>query len=129
MEYSVKSYRDLKVWQKAMLLAREIYSVTSGFPREELYGLASQMRRACVSIPSNIAEGHARGALREYIRYVSIAFGSIAELETQITLAMYCGYITEDTERSLLDGLREIGIMLRSMQASLRRRSDVDAVS
>lgn len=120
MDNIVRSYRDLKVWQKSMSLAQEVYLVTSSFPREELYGLASQMRRASVSIPSNLAEGHARDSLREW--YISVVFGSIAELETQITLAMMCKYIKEEMEKSLLGNLREIGIMMRSMQSSLKAR-------
>lgn len=83
---AINSYRDLKVWQESMDLTVSIYAIASQFPREELYGLVSQMRRSAVSIPSNIAEGHRRGSRKEYRYFLSIAFGSGAELETQIEL-------------------------------------------
>jgi len=123
----IRSYRDLKVWQKSMRIAQEIYSVTAQFPQEELYGLSGQMRRAAISVPSNIAEGHARDSSREYLRYISITFGSVAELETQITLAAYCGYITEESEGALLNKLHEIGIMLRSLQSAMKVKIDADS--
>src|SRR2546428_212355 len=82
------SYRDLIVWQKSMVLAKLIYRVTQGFPSEEKFGLTSQMRRAAVSIPSNIAEGQARRGTREFIQFIAQAEGSLADLETQLTLAM-----------------------------------------
>src|SRR3989338_4809921 len=82
----IESYRDLIVWQRAMDLVREIYKITLQFPKSELYGLASQMQRAAVAIPSNIAEGFQRGHRKEYCQFLRIAFGSGAELETQIEL-------------------------------------------
>ena len=92
----VKSYQDLIVWQKAMDLVTEIYRITKNFPKEEIYGLTNQMRRAAISIPSNIAEGHARKSRAEYIRFLSIAQGSRAELETQILIAVRLGYLADD---------------------------------
>lgn len=82
----INSYKDLIVWQKAMELVKAIYFITDQFPKDELYGLASQMQRAAVAIPSNIAEGYLRGHQKEYIQFLSIALGSAAELETQILI-------------------------------------------
>ncbi len=79
---SVKSYRDLETWQKAMDLVQEIYLETKSFPKEETYGLSGQMRRAAVSIPSNIAEGQGRDSTKEFLHHLSIAYGSLCELET-----------------------------------------------
>src|SRR5574341_119035 len=90
----VKSYRDLLVWQKAMLLAKEIYLLTSKFPAEEKFGLTAQMRRAAVSVPSNIAEGHARQGTKEYLQFLSHAGGSLAELDTQTLLAINLNHCT-----------------------------------
>ncbi|MBI2018172.1 four helix bundle protein [Candidatus Daviesbacteria bacterium] len=82
----ISSYKELIVWQKAMDLVREIYLLTEKFPKDEIYGLASQMQRAAVAIPSNIAEGYLRGHRKEYIQFLLIALGSAAELETQILI-------------------------------------------
>lgn len=82
-----KSHKDLIAWQKAMVLAEEIYRLTEHFPQREVYGIASQMRRAAISIPSNIAEGRNRGTRKDYAHFLSIAYGSAAELETQLLLA------------------------------------------
>src|SRR5882724_6453793 len=86
-------YRELKVWQIGIRLTVRVYKVTAGFPSHELYGLTSQLRRAAVSIPSNIAEGHARGSSKEMARFCRIAKGSLAELETQLVLASELGYV------------------------------------
>lgn len=83
MSKGIKTHKDLKVWQEAMKLAKFVYEFTSKFPKEEVYGLSSQMRRAAVSIPSNIAEGAARASNREFIQFLYIALGSLSELETQ----------------------------------------------
>lgn len=82
----IKTYKELIVWQKAMTLVKEMYLLTENFPKEELYGLTSQMRRAAVAIPSNIAEGYLRKHRKEYSQFLSIALGSAAELETQILI-------------------------------------------
>ena len=92
----VHNFRDLIVWQKAMAVALEIYRLTRQFPKEEVYVLTSQVRRAAISIPSNIAEGHARQG-REYASFLSIARGSAAEVETQLLLAVELGYIAPDS--------------------------------
>jgi four helix bundle protein len=83
----IKSYRDLTVWQDGLKLAVSVYRVTNSFPKHELYGLVSQLRRCSVSVPSNIAQGHAKSSTKDYLRHISIALGSLAELETQLILA------------------------------------------
>jgi four helix bundle protein len=83
----LKSYKELKVWQKSIELVKEIYRITNGFPRNEIYGLVIQMRRAAVSIPSNIAEGYSRKNLKEYLQFLRVAYSSSAELETQLIIA------------------------------------------
>ena len=82
----IHSYKDLIVWQRAMELVTAVYELTEGFPKEELYGLTSQIRRSAVSIPSNIAEGRVRGTVKEYLQFLRISYGSGAELETQIEI-------------------------------------------
>jgi four helix bundle protein len=88
----IKSFRDLKVWQRSMEMAKAVYRLTQAFPKEEIYGLRSQMRRAAVSIPSNIAEGHGRLGTREYRQFLGIARGSNFELQTQLEIARSLGY-------------------------------------
>jgi len=88
----IRDYKDLHVWQKAMRLAKEIYLLTGKFPSEEKFGLVSQMRRAAVSIPSNIAEGQARNTTGEFLQYISHAEGSAAEVDTQLRLSLELGY-------------------------------------
>jgi len=112
-------YRDLVVWQKAMDLVVEIYHLCQSFPAAERYGLVSQMQRAAVSIPSNIAEGHARKSSGAFVNHLSIAAGSLAELETQIMLAERLGFCNENTSLSLLTSTDEIGRMLTGLKNSL----------
>ncbi|HXU10228.1 MAG TPA: four helix bundle protein, partial [Blastocatellia bacterium] len=88
----IKSHRDLIVWQKSMDLAEDVYRVTSGFPREELYRMTSQLTRAAISVPANIAEGHARGTRKDYANFLAIAKGSLMETETFLMLAERLGY-------------------------------------
>lgn len=118
----VKSFKDLDVWNKAMQLACNVHVQTKQFPKEELYGIVSQMRRAAVSIPSNIAEGHARGSSKEYLNFVSIARGSCAELETQIYLCEDFGYIQERDSMQLLVVLSDVSKMLSGLHASLNAK-------
>jgi four helix bundle protein len=99
----VNSHRDLAVWQKARKLVVSVYSITKQFPREELYSLTSQIRRAAVSIPSNIAEGKARRSTKDFTRFITIARGSTAELETQLLISQDLGYLSEEQVQSLLD--------------------------
>ena len=115
----VKSYQDLIVWQKGMEVVELVYLVTKVFPKEELYGLTNQVRRAAVSIPSNIAEGHARNSTAEFRRFLSIAQGSKAEVETQILIAQRLHYIQPQQAREILSLLKEISKMLAALKAKL----------
>ncbi len=111
-------YKNLLVWQKAIALVTQVYVVTRLFPREELYGLTSQIRRAAVSVPSNIAEGQARFTPGEFRQFLGIARGSLAELETQLIIAEKLGYLTESGP--IFEQLVEIGRMLSGLLASLK---------
>ncbi len=122
MSDALKSYKDLEVWRKAMSLAKDVYNATGFYPKEEKFGLVSQMRRAAVSIPSNLAEGHARVGADEFKHFVSIALGSAAELETQIILSADLGYLNASQSAVLLNRLDVIGKMLRGLYKSLSAR-------
>lgn len=112
-------YRDLLVWQKAMDLVVEIYRLSQAFPANEKFGLASQIQRAAVSIPSNIAEGHARKSSGAFVNHLSIAAGSLAEFETQILLTERLGFCPKEDFQSLLMRTDEIGRMLTGLKTSL----------
>ncbi len=116
----VKSYEELVVWQKAMLLAKMVYGVQKQLPKEEMYGLGDQIRRAVVSIPSNIAEGFGRGSDAEFKRFLAIARGSLFEVKTQLQLAESLGYLRLDEEISSL--IDEVGKLLNGLSRSLANR-------
>jgi four helix bundle protein len=116
----IESFRDLTVWQKSMNLAEHIYSSSEKLPRSELYGLASQIRRAAVSIPSNIAEGKAIGG-QSYCRHLKIALGSRSELETQVELMKRLEMLSEAEADDLLREASEVGRMLAGLLKSLPR--------
>ncbi|MDP2265804.1 MAG: four helix bundle protein [Thiobacillus sp.] len=115
----MNNYRDLKVWQMAMTLTENIYLATQSFPPRETYALANQFQRAAVSIPSNIAEGHARSSTKDYMRFVSISQGSLAEAETQLELAHRLGYIPQSELLCLLEQTNEVGRMLHGLRNAL----------
>jgi len=115
----VTHYKDLLVWQKAIALAKEVYRMTASFPGEERFGLTSQMRRAAVSVPSNIAEGQARHGTREFLQFISHASGSLAELETQILLSVDLGFGAESDSDTLLEKIGELQRMLAGLRRSL----------
>jgi len=119
---SLQSYRELKVWQMGMHLAERTYSLTHGFPKHETYGLCSQMQRAAVSLPSNIAEGHARDSTKEFLHHLSIALGSLAELETQFLLAQKLGYMVPNDTEAIFSETGELGRMLHGLQKSLKAK-------
>ena len=112
---SIKSYRDLEVWRRAMKLAELCYEGTTRFPQRETYGLVSQIRRAAVSIPSNIAEGHSRRSRQAFINHLSISLGSQSELETQVELSLRLRLITEEVARVILQEAEEVGRMLHGL--------------
>lgn len=115
-----RNYRDLLVWQKAMDVVVECYALCREFPKFEIYGLANQLQRAAVSIPSNIAEGNERESLKEFLHFLSIARGSLAEVETQLEIAARLGYIESEKLNNLLQNTDEIGKMLNGLQKTLK---------
>jgi four helix bundle protein len=115
----IRSFRDLRVWQAGIDLVRDVYEVTSTFPRSEVYGLASQMQRAAVSVPSNIAEGHARESTKEYLQHLSIAQASLAELETQLEIARLLNYIPEELATQLFEKITSLGRQLFALRNAL----------
>ncbi len=119
----VRSYRDLIVWQKSIELVTEIYRYTQVFPKQETYGLISQLRRAAVSVPSNIAEGHARTSTGEYKQFIGHTMGSLVETETQIVIAEKLKYLDTAVASNLLGRTDEIGKMLNSLSRSLSSES------
>lgn len=119
----LKNYKELKVWQKAYRLCLEIYRVTRNFPKEEIYGLTSQIRRAAVSVPSNIAEGYGRQTTREYIQSLYIAYGSNCELETQILLSGDLSYIDAQNFGGLQREVGDIERMLKKLIKSLDKNT------
>jgi len=114
------SYRDLIVWQKSIELVTEIYKITRKFPKEEIYGLTSQMRRCAVSISSNIAEGRNRGTKKDYVQFLRIAYGSGAELETQITICKRIEETKQQNYTTIDSLLNEVMKMLNSMIQKLK---------
>jgi four helix bundle protein len=116
----VSSYRDLVVWQKAMSLTGEIYRLVKLLPNEERFALSDQMRRAAVSIPSNIAEGQDRNSYKEFINFLSIARGSRAELETQLQICVEVGYLSPQNISNAMSLLQELGKMLSSLISKLK---------
>ncbi len=118
----LKNYKELKVWQKAYQSCLEVYKITRGFPSDERYGLTSQMRRAAVSVPSNIAEGYGRKTTPEYIRSLYFAYGSNCELETQISLSGDLGYMKAQEEEILQKNIGEVERMLKALIKSLESK-------
>lgn len=108
-------YKDLTAWQKSMELVKEVYCLVKKLPKEETYSLSDQMRRAAVSIPSNIAEGNGRKSLTDYARFLDIARGSEYELETQLQICVMLGYLTEKDTEKAFDLIAQVGKMLHTM--------------
>jgi four helix bundle protein len=120
----MQGHKELIVWQKAMHLVVVVYKLTKYFPKTEIYGLASQIQRAAVSVPSNIAEGHALKQTQAYTRHLAIANGSLAELETQLEIANRLGYLSPES-RQVIDQASEVGRMLWGLRRSLQSRHGV----
>ena len=119
----LKHYKQLIAWQKAIALVGEIYSVTRSFPRDEIYGLTSQLRRAAVSVPSNIAEGQGRATRGEFVQFLGHARGSLCEVETQVIIAASLHYLEPDSRDLLSDSIAEVGRILNGLIASLQEKS------
>lgn len=117
----IKSYKELIVWQKAIKLVREIFILTNKFPRSELYGIISQIRRAAISIPSNIAEGYGRRSKKEYLQFYSIAYGSAMELETQIIISKELLFTSTENFDKVDLLLDEVCRMLNSMISQMKQ--------
>ncbi|MFP3868726.1 MAG: four helix bundle protein [Desulfobacteraceae bacterium] len=115
-----RSFRDLDVWRKSIDLVKEIYQITGKFPPSEIYGLTNQIRRAAVSIPSNIAEGQGRNSAKEFRQFLGIALGSIAEIETQLIIAQEIGYLSNEKFDFLIISLDTIRKMIKSLANALK---------
>lgn len=122
MAERIRSHHDLSVWQLGMDLTEAVYAITEGFPKQETYGLTSQLRRAAASVPANIAEGNGRDSTKDYLRHLSIAVGSLCEVETFLQLAVRLRYADATKINPLLDMLNEEGRMLKGLQRSLRAK-------
>ncbi len=119
---NIKSFKELRIWQKGIDLVKDVYAITEHFPRHELFGLTSQMRRSAISIPSNVAEGFKRSHNKEYAQFLHIALGSAAELETQLIIARELGHAPYDKELydSILEKLDHVSRMISSLLAKLK---------
>lgn len=122
MNQGTQNYKDLLVWQKGIVLAKAIYRLTQSFPAEEKFGLVSQMRRAAVSIPSNLAEGQARHTTGEFVQFISHAEGSAAELDTQLILAVELGFSKKPTAMPIYELIEEIRRMLNALRRAVSHR-------
>lgn len=117
-----RDYRDLVVWQRGMELVVEIYGATKSFPKSETYGLTSQIQRAAVSVPANIAEGQGRGHLKAFLNHLSISNGSLMEVETLIQIALRLGYIDKNTIKPLISRIEETKRLLNGLRNSLNKQ-------
>jgi len=120
---AVQDYQDLIAWQKAMDLVEAIYRATQVFPKEEIYGLTAQVRRAAVSIPSNIAEGQGRSTTRDFLYFLSVAQGSVKEAETQVLIAERLAYVTKQVSARLVEQTTEVGRLISGLTKALKRRT------
>ena len=116
----MKTFRDLLIWQKSMALITNCYTISANFPKEEQFGLTSQIRRCAISIPSNIAEGFGRGTNKEYYRFLTISLGSLFEFQTQIEIAYNLNYITLENFNKLYENSRELERMLTSFMNKIK---------
>ena len=113
------TFKKLLVWQKGIVLVKDVYKTTRGFPKDELYGLVSQMRRAAISIPSNIAEGSQRSGSKDFAHFILMSKGSLAELHTQVLIAQELEYISADQRNFLIDQIEQLDRMMRSFHLKL----------
>jgi len=118
----IRSYRDLRVWQEGMALAEACYLLTKRFPKDELFGMTSQIRRSATSVPANIAEGYGRDSTGEYIQFLRVSQGSLKELETHLALSSRVGLIADSETKSFLEECDRLGKMLHRLIRSLQSR-------
>ena len=119
---SLLHYRELIAWQKSMMLVKAVYALSQNFPKDERFGLTSQIRRAAVSVPSNIAEGQGRDSTREFIHHLSMAYGSLMEVETQVLIGLDLGYLEKELVSAFLRDSSEAGRIINGLMRSLRRK-------
>jgi len=117
----IKSYRDLVAWQKAIALCKHVYAISATFPRAERFGLISQIRRAAVSVPSNIAEGYGRRSTGDYVRFLNIARGSVAEMVTQLVIADELGFAAKDEVHSCIASAEEVDRIIFGLIRAVER--------
>ncbi|TDQ23826.1 four helix bundle protein [Tenacibaculum caenipelagi] len=120
---SIKTFRDLLVWQKSMVFVTEVYKISNDFPKEEVFGLTSQIRRCAVSIPSNISEGYGRQSLGDFIRFLNIGIASLFELQTQLEISLNLEYISNESFTKLYEQSREIERMLYKSHKKVKRKT------
>ena len=118
----METHKDLRVWQQSIEMVTSIYRLTQSFPKEELFGLVSQLRRASVSVPSNIAEGYARGSDKEKLHFLRISSGSMSEVETQLMLGLNLGYIDQEKYNELSETVTSVWKQLNSLISSIKKR-------
>ncbi len=119
----INKYSDLIAWQKAISLVEEIYRDTNRFPKSEVYGLRAQIRRAAVSVPSNIAEGHARGSTGSFLNHLAIAYGSLCEVETQVVICGRLGFLTDHEMENIQRACSETGKLIHGLRKALRDKT------
>ena len=118
----METHKELRVWQQSIEMVTSIYLMTKAFPKEELFGLVSQMRRAAVSVPSNIAEGYARGSDKEKLHFLRISSGSMSEIETQLMISSNLGYISQDLFNELSEQITSVWKQLNALISSIKKR-------
>ena len=118
----METHKDLRVWQQSIEMVTSIYLMTKAFPKDELFGLVSQMRRAAVSVPSNIAEGYARGSDKEKLHFLRISSGSMSEIETQLLLSLNLGYVSQEDFDELSEKITSLWKQLNALISSLKKR-------
>ena len=123
---AIRKYTELIAWQKAIRFVEDVYRVSGHFPKSEQYGLCSQIRRAVVSIASNIAEGQSRRSSREFVQHLSIAYGSLSEVETQLVIAERLQYLGSAQLGDMLDKAAEVGRLINGLSGSIERKFDTD---
>jgi len=124
----IKNYRDLIVWQRSMKLVKDVYQFTASFPKEEIYCLTQQIRRSSISVPSNIAEGAGKRSTKDYMRFLEMSSGSLAELETQMMIASELQYIDKNMLERLLNESSEIGKMINGLINALDKKATAEKV-